>query len=237
MNYIYITGTGKGIGASIARELLKDKDNRVFGISRENEIEASNFSFNKVDLAELHIVERMKFKALENPSKIVLINNAGMLGDINYMGKLTSHEIQQVYNVNLLAPTLLINQFIERYRDVNCEKTIINISSGASTNPYEAWSTYCASKAGLEMLSRVLIKEEEKQIHPFKVFSIAPGVVDTNMQEQIRATPIENFPHKEKFIDLKKNDQLFDRDFVASKIVEIIAHPSRVIDPIFRITK
>lgn len=237
MNYFYITGTGKGIGSSIARELLKDKDNRVFGISRENDITHPNFSFNKVDLSELHIVERMKFKALQEPTKIVLINNAGMLGDINYLGKLSSNEIQQVYNVNLLAPTLLINQFIERYRDINCEKIIVNISSGASTNPYEAWSTYCASKAGLEMLSRVLIKEEEKQTHPFKVFSIAPGVVDTNMQEQIRATPIENFPHKEKFIDLKNNDQLFDRDFVADRIVDILAHPNEVIEPIFRITK
>jgi benzil reductase ((S)-benzoin forming) len=184
-----------------------------------------HFSFNQIDLIELSIIERMNFKTLDNPSKIVLVNNAGILGAVDFYDKITSKDIISVYNTNLLAPAILMQKFIEKYKDVDCEKIIINISSGAAQSPYENWGNYCASKAGLEMLTKVLIKEEELQKNNFKIFSIAPGVVDTNMQDEIRSNTKENFHHIDKFIELKESSALYDSKDVAMKIVEVINLP------------
>jgi len=66
-----------------------------------------------------------------NPQKIYLINNAGALGFIKPIGKLTAASIISSYTLNLIAPSVLANAFIECYNTTDAEKVILTISSGA----------------------------------------------------------------------------------------------------------
>jgi NAD(P)-dependent dehydrogenase (short-subunit alcohol dehydrogenase family) len=62
--------------------------------------------------------------------------------------------------------------------------TIINVSSGAAYRPLEGWSSYCAGKAGLAMLTRSLVLETSG----VRIFGFSPGTIDTDMQVKIRAS-------------------------------------------------
>jgi benzil reductase ((S)-benzoin forming) len=136
--------------------------------------------------------------------------------------------------VNYLAPLFLIKRFLEVYQELDLNKTIINVSSGASTSAYASWANYCSSKAALEMLTKCINEEQKEKIYPIKCFSIAPGVVDTNMQIQIRNTPEKDFKLQSKFIDLFNEKKLFNPNYVAQKLLEVIEFPNQF-DSVFRI--
>lgn len=232
MNHLFITGTGKGIGQAIATNALENPTNAVYGLSRQNEIDHPSFTFSPIDLANEQEVLAFDFKPITAGNKVVLINNAGILGEIDKVGQTSDSHYQRVFQVNLVAPSILINKFIKQYKEFPGEKIIINISSGASTAPYESWAAYCASKAGLEMFTKVLAKELPAD---FKAYSIAPGVVDTDMQANIRATDKSKFAHVDKFLDLKMNGALYSPKAVAEKILQVIAQPHLFPESIFRI--
>ncbi len=106
-------------------------------------------------------------------------------------------------------------------------KSIINISSGAGRHPIESWSTYCASKAALDMFSNVLNNEQEITNDGFKVFSVAPGIIDTKMQDEIRTANFNDFNGVNRFKDLKSNNQLSSPQEIAEQIIYIINNQSK----------
>lgn len=220
MNLFYITGTSSGIGFAIATLLLKDTNNIVVGISRRNKIDHKNYHHISHDLSKP--ISADIFEKIDGSyNKIVLINNAGQVGPITPMGKQTFEQIIQNYAINLVAPTLLCNDFIGAYKDHSALKMIINVSSGAGKHAIESWNTYCASKAALDMLSLVIQAE-----HPeFKVYALAPGIVDTEMQTAIRAANKQDFPNLEKFVAYKKEGELAEADLVAQKYLKVIEKP------------
>lgn len=231
MNYYYITGTSRGIGKGFAEHLLKDKSNHVIGISRQQTIEHPNYSHFFLDLTDVGAVADFKFELHANAKKIYLINNAGALGFIKPIGKLDAPTIAKNYTLNLIAPCILTNSFIACYNTVDAEKVILNISSGAGKNPIDGWATYCASKAGLDMFSRVVDLEQkiraehpQENIHKqFKIFSIAPGVVNTTMQEEIREAAPKDFSRVKDFIDYKKNNKLAEPQDVSQKYIKVLS--------------
>lgn len=218
MNYYYITGTSRGIGKAFAEYLLQDPSNSVIGISRQKTIEHPHYRHFFLDLTDIKAVSDFKFELHSHPQKIYLINNAGALGPIKPIGKLSAESIVEAYTVNLIAPSVLTNAFISCYNTTDTEKVILNISSGAGKNPVDGWATYCASKAGLDMFSRVVDTEQKIRIqHPqenihksFKIFSISPGVVNTQMQSEIRTASREDFSRIDDFKNYKEKDQLAD---------------------------
>ena len=117
-----------------------------------------------------------------------------------------------------------MNNFVKKYQKYSNKRTIINISSGAGRRAVDAWSVYCASKSALDMISETIAKEQSFQSpeHQIKIFSIAPGVIDTHMQDQIRAVSADDFSTVEKFISLKENNELSSPEESASLIIKII---------------
>lgn len=236
MNYYYITGTSRGIGKAFAEHLLKDASNKVFGISRQCTIEHPNYTHFSLDLTSLDAIADFKFALHANAKKIYLINNAGALGFIKPIGKLENSTIIKNYTLNLIAPCVLTNSFIDSYNTVDAEKVVLNISSGAGKNPIDGWAVYCASKAGLDMFSRVVDMEQkiraehpQENIHKkFKIFSIAPGVVNTTMQKEIREAALEDFSRLQDFVDYKNNDQLADPEFVSQKYLKVLSNISSI---------
>lgn len=238
MNYYYITGTSRGIGKAFAEHLLENPANRVVGISRHRSIEHPHYTHSYLDLTDVNAISGFKFELHAKAKKVYLINNAGVLGFIKPVGKLDAATIIKNYTVNLIAPTVLTNAFIECYDTTDAEKVIVNVSSGAGKNPIDGWAVYCASKAGIDMLSRVVdleqkirAKKPQENIHKgFHIFSIAPGVVNTGMQEEIRSAQKEDFSRLEDFIGYKVNNQLSEPEFVSKKYINILANINSIKD-------
>ena len=166
----------------------------------------------------MEAVQKLQFPNVNLASDVLLVNNAATIGSILPIDKKTNEEILREYNLNIISPTLLSRKFINNYSDN--KKLLINIGSGAANKAIASWSTYCATKSGLDMLTEVIQKEKHESL---KVFSIHPGVVNTNMQEEIRKSDADFFPIKQQFIDYYSKNELFSVDFVALKIFQIIA--------------
>lgn len=232
MNYYYITGTSRGIGKAFAEHLLENPSNRVIGMSRQRTIEHPNYDHFFLDLTDANAVADFKFELHANAKKIYLINNAGALGFIKPIGKLDASTIIKSYTLNLVAPCILTNSFMSCYDSVDAEKVILNISSGAGKNPIDGWAVYCASKSGIDMFSRVVDAEQkvratnaQENIHKgFKIFSIAPGVVNTTMQEEIRGAASEDFSRLQDFIAYKQEDKLAEPEFVSRKYIRVLSN-------------
>ena len=234
MIYYIITGTSSGIGEALAKHLIQEQE-KVFCISRSKnqkliELAAETggwLRYFTTDLTETHKLPGLLseiFSAIDtkDASGLILINNAGVLDPVGYSGTLNNLETEVHFKTNLLAPAILINTFIDLAKDFNISKTIVNISSGAASSPYPGWSNYCASKAALDMLTRTIGMEQLDQPNPVRIFSLAPGIVDTNMQKTIRATSKEQFPLKEKFDKLYQENKLSKPDDVAKKIIALL---------------
>jgi len=229
MSIYFITGTSKGIGYNIAVSLLKDSSNLVYGLSRTNTIENKNFTHIKIDLSDIEQVNNFSFEINENLEKIVLINNAGIIGDIKQTGKVSNKSIIDTYNINTIAPSILINKFIAQFKSEEVDKIILNISSGAGRHTISSWATYCASKSAIDMYSQV-VYDEQKRIQrkkSVKVYSIAPGIVDTPMQDVIRTAKVDDFEFVNQFIDYKEKSQLTSPKDVADKLINFLNNSNK----------
>lgn len=222
MNYYFITGSSKGLGKALTELLLNDEENVVYGISRTNDINHQQFKHIQIDLTDLDAVKQFHFPELKDATAITLINNAGIVGDINYLGNLDYDKIISTYNLNLITPTLLINQFTKTYNN-KLSKLVINISSGAGRSAIDGWSVYCATKAGLDMLSLVFKEEINNKNLNINILSLAPGIIDTGMQDEIRRADESNFSNIERFIAYKNNGDLAAPASTANLIAKFIS--------------
>lgn len=224
MNDIIITGASRGIGKALHDYLKDDKNNRLYVVARNFDVfEFMNAKIFKYDLSDIRyidsFVEQIFNKLdLETSKKVVLINNAGVLNPVKFSGNEVSSEIINNVSVNLIAPMLLSSNFIKKLKDFNGEKKIINISSGAGKYPYAGWSSYSSSKAGIDMFTQSIALEQSSVENGVKVISFAPGIVETEMQEQIRNTNKKDFPLVDKFLELKKQNIIKSPSFVAEYI-------------------
>jgi len=222
---VIITGGSKGLGLGLAKEYHKN-GYRVISIARTKlkklyTVEQYQCDLSKTEAIEGIFTEIFSHLDENSTSKIMLINNAGDLGTINTLGKLNSKDIAYTIHVNLIAPLTTSNSFIKLTKDWNCKKQIINISSGAAVNPYESWSLYCSSKAGLDMMTKVISKEQKEVARGVNIVSIYPGIVDTDMQAAARNAPKENFKSVQRFIDFFEHGDLFTPKQVAQKIYKL----------------
>ena len=231
MKYYFITGTSRGLGHSIATQLLERGDCKVIGVSRSNSIDHKNYKHVSLDLGDIDMLLKSLdelFPVISDGDKIVLINNAGIIGQVNHVGNLSNEEIRKTFNVNTIAPAILMNEFLKRYLDcTSCQKIIINVSSGAGKKPVDGWSGYCSSKAALDMFSSVIGVEKRMDKRNIRIFSVSPGIVDTAMQDEIRQVSPEGFSRLSEFIEYKKEGMLVSPNKVAKKYIHLLEHEEK----------
>ncbi|MCF6239768.1 MAG: SDR family NAD(P)-dependent oxidoreductase [Bacteroidales bacterium] len=227
MNYYYVTGTGKGIGKALALHLLQNEENYVIGLSRTNVIKNERFEFIPINLKNFDEVKKFQFIDIQDADKIVLINNAGIIGHINHVGAIDNNSIYETFMVNSIAPAVLMNNFIKAYQKQKIEKIVLTVSSGAGRHAIESWAAYCASKSAIDMFSWVADEEQKlsKNDYPVKIFSVAPGIVDTQMQTQIRNTDKSDFSGVDKFIEYKNKNMLNSPEKTAELLGQILQNP------------
>lgn len=221
MRGFIITGTSSGLGSELCKLLLEDDNNYILGISRSQKIEHPNYTHLRLDLNDIAEIENLELPEWKKAEQITLIHNAGWIGPIQKMGNQNLGSIAASYLINLVAPAVLSNQFINYYKSHKAQKTILSISSGAAHSPIAGWSTYCSSKAGLDMLSDC-INTEHKDILSI---SIAPGKVDTPMQNDIRFADENEFPRLKEFKSYHQKGELSDPKEIASKYITVLYNP------------
>lgn len=216
---VLISGTSQGIGKALAGFLLENTSIQVYGCSRsEAPFDAPNYHHQSIDLSELGAADNWNWP--KESEGVALVNNAGLIAPIGITGKLPSKAIEQQMQVNLHTPICLSNRFVDTYS----QGVIMNISSGAAHKCLPGWSTYCASKAGLEHYSACLAEELQDS---FRVYAVSPGVIDTPMQGEIRNSSNEQFPMVEHFRQLKENDELISPEKAAQHLAEILINNAR----------
>jgi len=216
--HIYITGVSKGLGKEFVDYFLA-AGHHVTGIGRSHSFDHPNFSFIKCDLSNLNEVQSIKFESKEN--ELILINNAGVIGNIKRISDQKESDIQEVMTVNTIAPMILCQEFL-RQTHLENKLTIINISSGAANRPIPSWAAYCSSKIAMDRFSETIYLEEQEKGRNINVFSVAPGVIDTSMQEKIRASNKVDFSSLDNFRSLHENGELTSPNDAVNKLVKLI---------------
>lgn len=218
-----ITGASRGIGAALATE-LEERGATVLRLARSNPDNHPNLITGDIRdyPSTLATIDRWLSPKLDNAKRITLINNAGIVEPIGLVGDLDLKEIEAAIAINLTAVITLTNGFIQQLKGFKGEKKILNISSGAARKPYKGWGLYCATKAAVDHFSRVVAEEERAAQYPVTIASLAPGVIETSMQERIRASRAEDFPHLERFLRLKEEDSLATPEETATAIIHYL---------------
>jgi len=234
MNYYIITGTSRGLGEAMALKLLspnnflicisRKKNDKLIALAQDQKCRLTyiEFDLNKVNELESILDGAFQLIDLNNAESINLINNAGTVKPVKTLEKYTGADIINSCNVNIVTPAIIISRFVKLTTNYSCEKRIINISSGAAKKPYDGWSCYCSSKAALEMLTRCVSAEQNTKEFPVKILSFDPGIIDTDMQNEIRQSNVEDFSQLDRFIDFKIKGKLLTAEFVADKVNELL---------------
>lgn len=214
---VIITGTSSGIGYALAQHYLKE-GKRVIGISRRKNIEHDNYQHILCDLSDPDAVEKLELDFSEK-DELIFVHNAGILGNVQRYSDQTSSDLNEVFQVNLFSGATIIQKILQKAPS-NQSLKIGMISSGAAKNAIPSWAAYCASKSALEIWTETMYLEElEKGRTNFTVYSISPGVVDTEMQQRIRNVHQTEFSAAERFRAFKENGELVNPELIAKKII------------------
>ena len=102
------------------------------------------------------------------------------------------------------------------------KRQVLLISSGLGRRAMAGSASYCAAKAGLDHLARVVALEESGLPHGARIVSLAPGVIDTDMQVQLRSADPALFPERERFVGLQTAGQLDSPAQAAAKVLRYL---------------
>ncbi len=215
--HVFITGISSGIGKAFLEYYLK-QENVVTGIGRNNPQIEGNYSFLECDFSNLSEVKALSLKSEDN--ELLLINNAGTIGAIQRVSDQLMSDLDEVMTVNATTPMLLCQKIIQE--NPGKKITLLNISSGAANRAIPSWAAYCSSKIALDRFSETLQLEEEEKKSNIRVYSVAPGVVDSKMQEKIRSAAPVDFSSLANFQTLHENNELLQPYLVVSKLVSLL---------------
>ena len=202
---ILITGTSSGLGYGLTNYYL-EQGHTVFGISRRiksEQKENENFRYLSQDVTNYREVETNLLSFLKEVKQLdLVILNAGMLSEIKDLKDTSLDEIQKVMDVNVWANKIVIESLFKHVEKIH---QVVAISSGASVSGSRGWNAYSLSKATLNMLIS-LYSKEYTETH---FCSLAPGLIDTKMQDYIFDLPEEKeFPAVKKLKKAKKSGSM-----------------------------
>lgn len=208
-----ITGASRGIGAATA-ELLAMAGAGVVMIARDELLteKAARLIRDKggraeavaADLTDPDALEPIMEAVMDEFRRVdILVNNAGVIWPLDLVADADLDEWAYNIHVNLIAPFYLTRTVLPVMQAQGYGR-ILNISSGAATRPIPGWSAYCAAKAGLDMFTRATALEQQGT--GVTVNGLYPGMVNTDMQEDIRSVDTADSQ-----LDFGRFQQAFDQ--------------------------
>ena len=243
--HLYIlTGASRGMGLAMAEQLLS-ADHFLLCISRTtNEalaeraaamtspLEQWSLDLERSTAAATRLATWLTNCQTDSWASATLINNAGVIPRIAPLSASDPADLARALRVGLEAPLLLTAAFLRATEQWNGSRKVLNISSGLGRRAMASQAGYCATKAGLDHFTRCLALDEALKPHGAKVCSLAPGVIDTAMQQQLRGADAAEFPDRKNFVDLKENGQLKSPADAARRVLAYLARPDFGSNPI-----
>jgi benzil reductase ((S)-benzoin forming) len=235
-----VTGASRGLGAGLAVHFAasgmhlglcaRHKPSlvvRTRPTAHDGRIERTETPIlQSVDVTDRDALARFSDAVVARFGRIDLwINNAGQLGRIGPLADASGDDIAAVVATNVTGVANGSSVFAEHVRGRQGRGVLVNMSSGAATKAYEGWAVYCATKAAVDQLTRVVALEETR--HELSAYSVAPGVVDTDMQVAIRAADESEFPEVERFRSFAEQHQFNSPTWVADHILALAFGPDR----------
>jgi NAD(P)-dependent dehydrogenase (short-subunit alcohol dehydrogenase family) len=148
-----------------------------------------------------------------------LINNAGVIGPLAPTQDNDPLQLAYALRVGLEAPIQLCAAFLSATQHWTAQRKVLNISSGLGRRPMASSAAYCAAKAGMDHFTRCVALEEALRLQGAKVCSLAPGVIDTNMQTDLRSADPLAFPDQGNFAGLHAQGQLTSPEDAAQRVL------------------
>lgn len=229
--HLYIvTGSSRGMGAAIAEQLVAPGHRLLCIARRVHPALGDGAEQWALDLADpAPVAERLEawLGQLDAGAfaSATLINNAAALTRIGPVDACTATELAAALRVGLEAPLLLSAAFLRATRDWTAARRVLNISSGLGRRAMAGQASYCASKAGMDHLTRAMALDEAERPNGARLVSLAPGVIDTEMQVHLRAGDAAGFPEKANFVDLKASGRLSSPTDAAARVLAYLARP------------
>jgi NAD(P)-dependent dehydrogenase (short-subunit alcohol dehydrogenase family) len=226
-----ITGASRGLGAALAAQRLHE-GHRVIGIARQASPELAALAAARglpleqwtLDLAEPEQAARALAGWLDAQdgaafAGATLVNNAGVVTRPGPLADTALDEAARALRVGLEAALLLCAAFLHGTRTWPGPRKVLNISSGLGRRAMAGSAVYCAAKAGMDHFTRAVALEQAAVPNGARLVSLAPGVIDTDMQVQLRAADPQAFPERERFMQLSRLGQLDSPAAAAAKVL------------------
>ena len=232
-----LTGASRGMGLAMARQLIA-AGHTVIGLSRQvhaglaEEAAAHGAALQQwpVDLtdapaAAAQLATWLREQAPDAYASATLINNAGVIPRIGPLSDADPADLARALRAGLEAPMALAAAFLGATARWSGPRKVLNISSGLGRRAMASQAAYCAAKAGMDHFTRCLALEEALNPHGAKVCSLAPGVIDTDMQVQLRGADADAFPDRAAFTGMKEKGQLATPDDAAARVLAYLNRP------------
>jgi NAD(P)-dependent dehydrogenase (short-subunit alcohol dehydrogenase family) len=218
-----LTGHSRGLGAAVATELLA-RNIPLLALARSTTADRDGMRQVALDLSDpaalaAWLAGDTLQGFLAGADSVLLINNAGMVQPVGPIPVLAPAAVAQAISLNVTAPLMLASAVAA---SSVAERRVLHVSSGAGRNAYPGWAVYCASKAALDQHARAAALD---QVPGLRICSLAPGVIDTDMQAQIRASDIRRFPLRERFEALKRDGALTSPEDCARRLLAYALAP------------
>ena len=235
-----VTGSSRGLGLALVQQLLA-QGQRVLALARrptEAAVPAGAELISwPVDLADsAPVAERLsswlQAQALADVTSVTLINNAGVVPDPGPLSAGDAAELVRALRVSLEAPMLLTAAFLRATADWSVPRKVLMVSSGLGRYAIAGSAAYCAAKAGMDNLSRAIALEEAPLANGARIVSLAPGVIDSDMQVQLRSARADRFPERERFIAMQTSGALMSPAVAAARVLKVLDRPDFGSNPI-----
>lgn len=229
-----LTGASKGLGLAMAMRLLAP-DHALLCISRstssalatEAGLRDAPLRQLSLDLSDARAAATqmrcwLEAQELEALSTATLINNAGTVGRPGPLEQAEPDDLVHSLRVGLEAPLVLTAAFLNATKNWRVLRKVLNISSGLGRHAIAGQGSYCAAKAGMDHFSRAVAAEEAATPHGARIVSLAPGVIDTDMQSVLRQTDAALLPDRSHYEKLKTDGRLDTPDRAAEKVLSFL---------------
>lgn len=239
-----LTGASRGMGLAMARQLL-DAGHDLLCISRRTSEELAQQAARagrhceqwpqdlaRAETAAARLETWLEGKDSGRFASATLINNAGLIPRIAPLEEIPAEQLAEAMRVDLEAPMLLAAAFLQATAGWKAPRRILNISSGLGRRAMASQAAYCAAKAGMDHFSRCIALEQARQDNGARICSLAPGVIDTDMQVQLRGADPDLFPDMGNFVGLKDKGMLTSPEEAARRVLAFLERPDFGADPV-----
>ncbi|MCK9687713.1 SDR family NAD(P)-dependent oxidoreductase [Scleromatobacter humisilvae] len=233
---VILTGASRGLGEAMAAHYLAGGA-FVLGLSRGQSAAlkasgAGGLAQWPVDLSDplpvagrlaawLADFERRAAGAL--PGRLRVIHNAALLSAPGNVAEADPADLARSLRIGIEAPVALTAAFLRATAHwAASDRRVLFVSSGLGRRPMAGSAAYCAQKAGLDHFARALALEEQARPHGARVASVAPGIIDTDMQKQLRGADPQRFPEAAKFDEFHRSGSLDSPATAAAKVIALL---------------